>query len=110
MASPSQRSLRCLNFQEKPMKRSPMMILILVLAAAIAAQAMGADDKDKPAGDKPKTETKGKISIKDIQFKPATITIKAGETVTWTNDDDRDHAVIADDGSFKSGKIGTGEK
>jgi plastocyanin len=29
--------------------------------------------------------------------------------VTWTNDDDRDHTVNADDGSFKSGTIGSGK-
>jgi plastocyanin len=99
------------DVKEQSMMRSLTMILILTFAMAIAAPSLGADEKDKGTSDKKdKPETPGKISIKNIQFKPTTITIKAGETVTWMNDDDRDHTVIADDGSFKSGKIGSGEK
>jgi plastocyanin len=49
------------------------------------------------------------VTIKDLKYSPATITIRAGDTVTWTNDDDRDHTVVASDGSFNSGTIGSGE-
>lgn len=54
-------------------------------------------------------QTSASVSIKNLEFSPATITIKAGQTVTWTNNDDRDHAVVADDGSFKSGNISAGK-
>jgi plastocyanin len=33
---------------------------------------------------------------------------KVGDTVVWTNADDQDHTVIAGDGSFNSGNIGSG--
>ena len=49
------------------------------------------------------------VSIKGMKYNPASISIKAGDTVAWKNDDDRDHTVVADDGSFKSEKIGSGE-
>lgn len=50
---------------------------------------------------------KGKaVVMKDIQFEPGDVTVKTGETVTWTNDDTVDHDVTADDGSFKSGDAG----
>src|SRR5947209_3353265 len=50
------------------------------------------------------------VTIKSMQFIPATVTVHAGDTVVWINNDDRDHTVIATDGSFKSGNISSGEK
>jgi len=81
----------------------------LVLAVLLATVALGA----KKTGDKAeaKDDAKGDaVSIKDMKFDPATITVKPGTTVTWTNKDDRDHTVLANDESFKSGNIGHGEK
>ena len=48
------------------------------------------------------------VSIKGNAFAPAALTIKAGDSVTWTNADQRDHTVAARDGSFNSGNIGSG--
>ena len=48
------------------------------------------------------------VSIKGMKYNPTAITIKAGDTVTWTNADQRDHSVAAADGSFSSGNIGPG--
>jgi plastocyanin len=42
-------------------------------------------------------------------FNPATIMIHPGDTVTWTNDDDRDHDVTANDNSFFSGNLKPGK-
>ena len=41
-------------------------------------------------------------------FSPGTVTIVAGGSVTFRNDDDREHTVTADDGAFSSGPIGEG--
>jgi plastocyanin len=49
------------------------------------------------------------VSIANIQFSPASLTIHAGDSVVWTNKDDRDHTVIAQDGSFGSPAIRRGE-
>jgi len=57
--------------------------------------------------DKPKS--RHEVSIVKLQFKPTKATIKVGETVIWTNNDERDHTVVADDGSFKSPNIKSGE-
>jgi len=35
-------------------------------------------------------------------FQPTPIAIKAGERVTWTNEDTANHQIVADDGSFSS--------
>jgi plastocyanin len=45
------------------------------------------------------------VEISGFLFKENTITIKAGDTVTWTNHDSATHTVAADDGSFKSGNL-----
>jgi len=41
-----------------------------------------------------------KIDIKDFQYSPADLAVKAGEPVTVTNEDDAPHTVTAQDGSF----------
>lgn len=59
------------------------------------------------APDKPQKIT---VSISDMAFAPAAQTVNIGDTVTWVNDDDRDHSVVAADGSFKSGNIKPGAR
>jgi len=49
------------------------------------------------------------VSIEDMKYSPATLRIAKGDTVVWTNNDDRDHTVVADDGAFDSGTIARGE-
>lgn len=48
------------------------------------------------------------VIMKGMAFDPSTVTIKAGESVTWTNEDSFDHTVIADKGEFESGDLGNG--
>jgi plastocyanin len=49
------------------------------------------------------------VLIANLQFKPASISIKVGDTIVWTNNDDRDHTVISVDGTFASDIIRRGE-
>ena len=46
--------------------------------------------------------------IADFAFSPDPIEINAGDTVTWTNEDDFAHTVTADDDSFDSDNIDGG--
>jgi plastocyanin len=48
------------------------------------------------------------VSIVNMAFTPATITVTAGTTVTWNNNDDMTHTVTADDDSYDSGNIAAG--
>jgi plastocyanin len=59
-------------------------------------------------GAQPKGQTHA-VTIQGMQFSPAAMQIKAGDTVIWTNADDRDHTVIATDGSFNSGNLPSGQ-
>jgi plastocyanin len=49
------------------------------------------------------------VTMKDLQYSPASLKIKAGDTVVWTNSDTHDHTVVASDNSFKSGNIRNGD-
>ena len=48
------------------------------------------------------------VWIQSMAFTPATITVKAGTTITWTNKDPMNHTVTSDDGLFDSGSMGNG--
>lgn len=48
------------------------------------------------------------VEIKDTAFNPATITVKAGDKVTWTNNDSFAHTVTLDDNSVDSGNLAGG--
>jgi len=48
------------------------------------------------------------VNIDNFAFAPATLTVTAGSTVTWTNRDEEPHTVAAADGSFHSPGMGTG--
>jgi len=47
------------------------------------------------------------VSIDNFAFVPATLTVAAGSTVTWTNRDEEPHTVVANDGSFHSAGMGS---
>lgn len=48
------------------------------------------------------------VSIKDLAFDPSSITVRAGDTVTFTNNDTVTHSVIGD-GGINGGDLGSGE-
>src|SRR5689334_3242857 len=74
--------------------------LLLIGVALMAGLLCGADKA-----------TEHQVSIRDLRFEPAELSIKAGETVKWTNEDDRDHTVASRDkeSKFKSPILHHGE-
>jgi amicyanin len=50
------------------------------------------------------------VKIANFTFSPPTLTVKAGTTVTWTNEDDIPHTVNATSQAFKSGALDTDQK
>ncbi len=79
-----------------------MFLCALAICCCVAA--------DKPKNDDKKDDSaEHAVTIKNVKFSPAALTIKVGETVVWTNSDDLDHTVVEDDGSFKSESFGHGK-
>ena len=50
-----------------------------------------------------------KVAIANFAFGPPTTTVAVGSTVTWTNNDDDPHTVVANGGTFKSKALDTGD-
>ena len=71
-----------------------LFLLPLLLATAVVS-AQKKDDKEKPH----------KITIRSSAFEPRMLTIRKGQSVQWTNADNSDHSIRANDGSFKSGTL-----
>jgi len=70
-------------------------------------------DMSKPAprdrNNVPTSAAKDQIVIENFSFKPATVTVKPGTTVTWVNRDNEPHTVSDSDKRFKSGAMDTDE-
>jgi len=49
------------------------------------------------------------VSIVNMSFSPANLSVSAGTTVTWTNNDAMTHTVTSDGGIFDSGNLAGGK-
>lgn len=72
-------------------------IIAVLIGAGAATRSIAAD-----AG-------AAQVNIDNFSFSPATLKVKADTTVTWTNRDDIPHTVVANDKSFKSKVLDTGD-
>jgi len=107
------------------MKNKGIVIAMVVILAAVAVGAFlitNAKDKESPdnmnmtkqqmsasSAAKEKSASSSSsatqatattsVTIQDFAFSPKTITVKVGDTVTWTNQDSVQHDVTADDPS-----------
>ena len=71
--------------------------MMLVLAAPISVMAA------EPAQDA------NTIVMRDFDFSPMSLTVKAGTTVTWKNLDGEPHTVASIDGAFHSAALDEGD-
>jgi len=99
----------------------PLLLLLAVVALAFAG--CGGSSNDSSGGSSKSTggtqsqsgggSSSGggpvAVQMKDIAFSPATVTVKVGQKVTWTNDDSVPHNVTSksgetiDSGNFNQG-------
>lgn len=56
-----------------------------------------------------KPSAKNAVTIRNFAFSPAKITIKAGQSVIWTNEDSVGHSATADDNSWDTGVLPQGQ-
>jgi len=87
-----------------------LLVAFFVMSIVLAACApQAAPVTSQPAPSLPAVSAgEAKINISGFAFDPATITIKVGGTVTWTNQDSVAHTVAADDSSWTSSNLGEG--
>jgi plastocyanin len=77
-------------------------VAIVVSIAVVAAAAIFAAGSALAAN--------GEVEIDQFAFIPQRITVKAGTTVTWINQDDVPHTIASSDKLFKSKALDTGDK
>ena len=73
-----------------------LAVVLLGAASAVAAQPAPAADAE--------------VEIDQFAFIPQRITVKAGTTVTWINEDDTPHTVASSSKLFKSKALDTQDK
>jgi plastocyanin len=98
------------------MNKRWIALLLACLTLLVVAAGCGDDDDDGGGGgggggatteEQAAPEASGgstEVSMKDIKFDPAEVSVNVGDTVTWVNDDSVGHDVTAD--GFKSGEPG----
>ncbi len=101
----------------------PRFLAILTVAASLAAvtgcgSSSSSSSSSTPAASTPATTAApaaptasgaAAVTMQNIAFTPAVISVKVGQTVKWTNDDSVDHNVTATSGAtFKSDTFGKG--
>lgn len=87
------------------MRKVRFAALIIPFMLVLAACSGGSSSAPSAAAS---TVSGDAVSIANLSFEPAAITVSVGTTVTWTNTDSASHTVTADDGSFKSDTLATG--
>src|SRR5471030_3128567 len=86
-------------------RRFPALIAALTLSAGVLTLAAVAQTPAAAAAAAGPT-----VKIDNFTFGPATLTVSLGATVTWVNNDDIPHTVVATDKAFKSHVMDTDEK
>jgi plastocyanin len=86
---------------------------VLLLAGCSASRPTASTSTSMPMASASATAPAAPVSgnqvnIDGFAFVPASLTVSAGTTVTWTNRDEEPHTVAASDGSFHSPGMGTG--
>lgn len=77
-------------------------VVVSLLAALVVGLAPG-------AASSPARAATHVVEIVDFAYAPATLTIQAGDTVTWTNLDADAHTATATGGAFDSGLLDEGD-
>jgi plastocyanin len=92
-----------------PRHRFPTLVVALALGSgALAAVAVAV--AQTPAFAATPAPAGPTVKIDNFTFGPATLTVGVGVTVTWVNNDDIPHTVVATDRAFKSHVMDTDEK
>src|SRR6266852_1561514 len=91
--------------------RRNVAIASVAAALVLGIGTLGTGQKSFVASAQEKTSAT-EVKIDNFSFGPASLTVKVGTTVTWTNRDDIPHTVVSTDDpqAFKSKVLDTDEK
>lgn len=91
------------------MKYARLLVLTGMIVAILAACGPAAGPTAGPGVQPTQGSATAAVEISGFAFNPATLTVKVGTTVTWTNKDSAAHTVASDAGDWISPSIAQGE-
>jgi len=105
------------------MKTSKIIAALMLVAVLVAACGSGSSaaptvqpgvqpttaPTTQPGNQPTSVPAEVEVKIAGFAFDPASVTVKVGTTVKWTNQDSAAHTVTADDGSWNSGSLAKGQ-
>jgi plastocyanin len=87
--------------------------LLVVAAVAVVGLAACGDDSSSTSTTADLSSavpvSSATVTITGAGFDPDSVSVPAGKAVTFTNNDDQDHRVAADDSSFDTGTLHPGD-
>jgi amicyanin len=102
-----------------PVQVLGLLILLSLLSSLLVVACGGSAETTTSAGVTDTTaatastggqgQPGAQVVISDYKYAPDAITIKAGESVTWTNEDSVRHNAAADDNAFEGPLLSKGE-
>jgi plastocyanin len=90
------------------MKRTIWTLGIFAVAIVIGL-ALGRPEAFSVTATQEKKAAETPVKIDNFVFSPNSLTVPAGSTIRWTNQDDIPHNVVSEDKSFKSKVLDTDE-
>jgi plastocyanin len=103
------------------LRRRPIIVAVAAAVAVLALAACGSSassgSNSAPSAASTASAAAVAVTIQNFAFTPQTLTVKAGTTVTWTNQDSAPHTVTSADGistsanttSLFNGSVNSGE-
>jgi len=81
------------------------LVVFALLLILLLVNSCSKSSSNEPVVTPPASNT---VTIQSMAFSPSTITITAGSTVKWTNNDAIAHTVTSNTGAFDSGNMAAG--
>jgi len=85
-----------------------LILLSMLLTFSISCQPQ-ASLEEETVTEEESTSTSIEVKLSGFTFVPATVTVSAGSTVTWTNQDSAPHTVTSETDIFDSGRLSTND-
>lgn len=92
------------------MKKSANLILVILAVLFLGGCGVQTSQPTLPvqSPSHPAQSSGSTVTINNFSFSPSTLTVKAGTTVAWINEDSATHTIKSD--VFNSGELNNGQK
>ena len=85
------------------------LVVPSLVAVPLAVPAAAGAERAASPSDLPRVSAPARVTVANMAFGPARVTVGVGETVTWTFQDSVSHSATSDDGFFDTGLASGGQ-